>query len=126
VFSDQSFGRDCIGLLRRVLEQRGVGGFAYCLMPDHAHALVDTSQEAPLSGPVQAWKSLCYRAWRARGRSEAFWQRSFYDHALCDGEDVIHAARYILWNPVRAGLVASPHDYPLSGSFVYDFDTLTR
>ena len=32
--------------------------------------------------------------------------------------------RYILENPVRARLVASPEDYPYSGSFVYEYGEL--
>ena len=32
--------------------------------------------------------------------------------------------RYVLENPVRARLVASPEDYPYSGSFVYEYGEL--
>ncbi len=50
----------------------------------------------------------------------SFWQRSFFDHALRQDEDMKRAVLYILGNPVRKGLVQHFHDYPLCGSFVFD------
>ena len=47
------------------------------------------------------------------------WQQSFYDHALRKAEDVLDVAAYIFENPVRAGIVDDPADYPWSGSLVW-------
>jgi len=44
------------------------------------------------------------------------WQRSYFEHVLRDDEDPFQVARYILDNPVRAGLVQSPENYPFLGS----------
>jgi hypothetical protein len=41
----------------------------------------------------------------------------FYDHALRSTEGILPAVRYIVANPVRAGLVTNVADYPYSGSF---------
>ena len=46
------------------------------------------------------------------GRTGRFWQDGFHDHALRKEENVIEAARYIVANPLRAGLVSSVADYP--------------
>jgi hypothetical protein len=46
------------------------------------------------------------------------WQRSYYDHILREDEDVVGVARYVLENPVRAGLVTEVIQYPFHGSFV--------
>jgi putative transposase len=46
------------------------------------------------------------------------WQKSYYDHACRRGEDLTAAARYIVRNPVRSGLVDNAADYPFNGSFV--------
>jgi hypothetical protein len=40
--------------------------------------------------------------------------------SLRDEENVVSTAFYILGNPVRAGLVADFHDYPLCGSMEFD------
>jgi REP element-mobilizing transposase RayT len=41
VFADRSFALECIELLQQVTGQRQVKVFAFCLMPDHAHILVE-------------------------------------------------------------------------------------
>ena len=48
-----------------------------------------------------------------RGNSEPVWQRGYYDRALRRDEDRKAAARYIVMNPLRAGLVKRLGDYPL-------------
>lgn len=40
------------------------------------------------------------------------WQRGFHDRALRQEEDLIATARYVVANPLRAGLVDRIGDYP--------------
>src|SRR6266566_5826147 len=109
VFEDQDFGLECIEILANLRRTLSLRVFAFCLMPDHAHLLLSTSERIRLPEIIGRWKSLCYQTRRRRGRKEPFWQRSFFDHGLRDGEDPRTAGRYILENPVRAGLVADFH-----------------
>ena len=44
------------------------------------------------------------------------WQEGYYEHVLREDGDPRQVARYILENPIRAGLVANPLDYPYIGS----------
>jgi REP element-mobilizing transposase RayT len=46
-------------------------------------------------------------------RQGTLWQKSFYDHALRQDEDVRGIARYIVANRLRAGLVEHIGEYPL-------------
>ena len=46
-------------------------------------------------------------------RSGALWQKAYYDHALRKEEDIRAVARYIVANPLRAGLVDKLGNYPL-------------
>ena len=50
---------------------------------------------------------------RATLGESALWQRGYHDHALRKDEDIKDVARYIVANPVRAGLVARVGDYSL-------------
>jgi hypothetical protein len=43
---------------------------------------------------------------------------------LRDDEVTIDVARYILGNPVRAGLAATVEEYPYVGSLVYELKNL--
>jgi REP element-mobilizing transposase RayT len=120
VFSDIPFGLECIAHLREIRDITGTLVYAYCLMPDHVHLLLGVSHGESLPRVVGRWKSLCARSRRAREGSGFFWQRSFYDRALRDEENVVSTAIYVLGNAVRAGLVADFHDYPLCGSMEFD------
>jgi putative transposase len=40
------------------------------------------------------------------------WQSGFYDHAVRRDEDLVRLTRYVIANPLRAGLVTRIGDYP--------------
>ena len=42
----------------------------------------------------------------------ALWRKGYFDYALRADEDVKKAARYIIANPIRAGLCKSIYGYP--------------
>jgi hypothetical protein len=52
------------------------------------------------------------------------WQAGYYDRILRHDEDSLTVVRYILENPVRAGLVSRFSDYPYSGSDRYSLKEL--
>ena len=86
---------------------------SWVLMPDHLHALVELGKRHDLSRVVQHLKSrLAAAANEAIGWRGRLWQRGFHDRALRADEDLRTAARYIVANPVRAGLVEHVGDYP--------------
>lgn len=87
---------------------------AWVLMPDHAHWLVELGEGAVLSDVANRLKSASARAVNAAtgcaGRQ--VWAPGYHDHALRRDESVRGVAAYIVANPVRAGLVASPLEWP--------------
>jgi len=85
---------------------------AWVLMPDHLHCLVQLG-DSPLSSVMQSVHSLTARAINAsRCASGQVWQGAFHDRALRADDDLLEAARYLLANPLRAGLVVRVGDYP--------------
>jgi len=85
----------------------------WVLMPDHWHALIQPGARVPLPDLMQRINSLSARATNsASGRHGRVWQPAYHDHALRKDEDVLACARYIVANPLRAGLVTRLHDYP--------------
>ena len=95
----------------RAMHQRAVETvaetLAFVVMPDHVHWLIRLCDGVALGEAVRRYKAC---ATLARGRK--LWQRGFHDHALRHDEDLIAVARYVVANPVRAGLVAHAGDYP--------------
>ena len=89
---------------------------AYCFMPDHIHLLAEgTHPASDFREFARIFKQRSAFRWKERHGS-ALWQRSYYEHVLRNEEDTIGVARYLLENPVRAGLVERPEDYPYLGS----------
>ena len=84
----------------------------WVLMPDHWHGLVQLDGDDDLPAVMNGWKSKATRNMRYFGHAGPVWARGFHDRALRRDEDVITAARYIVANPLRAGLVPSVLDYP--------------
>ncbi len=86
---------------------------AWVLMPDHAHWLIQLGEKRSLSTIVGRIKAASARmANRVLKRQGPLWDRAFYDHALRADEDLRQAARYVIANPIRAGLVKRAGDYP--------------
>lgn len=86
---------------------------AWVLMPDHVHWLVSLGECFSLEELVLRLKSASARRVNAvRQTQGALWAPAYHDHALRAEEDVQAVARYIVANPVRAGLVRRVGDYP--------------
>ena len=99
---------------------------AYVLMPDHTHWLVEgLSDDSELCPFVKTAKQRTGYAFR-RQTGRALWQPSFYDSVIRNDVQVWDVIRYIVNNPVRANLVASPADYDLWGSGTASRDEILR
>ncbi len=86
--------------------------WAFVVMPDHLHWLVELG-DVDLSRLVLRVKSRSgITINRTLGQSGRLWQKGFHDHALRKDEDLQAVARYVVANPLRAGLVTSVRHYP--------------
>ena len=86
---------------------------AWVLMPDHWHGLVVLGEQDDLRSLLGRFKAVSARAVEERFRvNGCLWSRGFHDRALRDDEGVRTAARYLVANPVRAGLVEHVGNYP--------------
>ena len=88
---------------------------AWVLMPDHAHWLIELGERDDLSRLVARLKSAsagsCNDVLAAATRTSV-WQAGFHDRAIRRDEDLLAVARYVVANPLRAGLVERLGDYP--------------
>jgi len=86
---------------------------AWVLMPDHAHWLLQLGEGERLETSLGRLKAVSARQLnRQPGRRTPVWTAAFHDHALRNEKEVLPAARYIVANPIRAGLVRRVGDYP--------------
>jgi len=78
---------------------------AWCVMPNHVHAVVRPLPGFALNEILHTWKSYTAKeANRVLGRSGEFWQAEYYDHLVRDEADYVHAVDYVRRNPENAGL----------------------
>jgi putative transposase len=86
----------------------------YCFMPDHVHVLAQgASLDARPPDPIVRWKQISGYEFQ-RERQERLWQPGLFDRVLRENESTRATARYIVANPVRAGVVGHAAAYPYS------------
>ena len=119
VFRDEEDFRAFLGVLDKYKSISHYELFSYCLMGNHVHLLIRPNEEQ------------LDRVFRRIGASFVYWYNLKYDrigHLFQDrfrSEPVetdayfLGALRYILQNPVKAGLCASPEEYPYSSAKEY-------
>jgi REP element-mobilizing transposase RayT len=115
-FADREAADDVLLQFRATAASHGFEILACCVMPDHVHLLVRaTSEAADLRRFVRMAKQRSgYLARRSGGAR--LWQEGHHERVLRDGEDLLGMARYILENPLRAGLVEKIGEYEHAGS----------
>jgi putative transposase len=89
----------------------------YCFMPDHVHLIVsglaDGSNLKTFTKLAKQYSGYYY----ARGhRQQRLWQHGSNDHIVRDEVDLLERLRYVVNNPVTAGLVERAEEYPFLGS----------
>ena len=92
---------------------------AYCLMTTHYHLLIESTRAAMSQG-MHRLNGLYAQNFNARHerRGHVFEER--FSAYVVEGETYVeNACRYVLLNPVRAGLCKSPEDWPWSGGLVH-------
>ena len=79
-------------------------------MPNHVHVIVRLFCGSELGRVVHSWKSYTAKAAnRLLGRVGEFWAREYYDRCIRDEREFLRTVRYVLENPVKAGLVDWPY-----------------
>lgn len=104
----------------RVADKERFAILAYCFMPDHVHLLIEGLALDSDGRKFITKSKQCSGHAYAQAFQTRLWQPFGFEHVLRDEEKVHAVARYILENPVRAGLAATVMDYPFLGSQRYD------
>jgi putative transposase len=115
IFDDFSCARMLINTLRESEQHHQCQWLCWVIMPDHFHGLLQL-QNADEDDLAQIMKFV--KGHSAKGinqqlnRTGSIWQTGFHDHALRKEEDRLAIARYIVANPLRAGLVKKLANWP--------------
>jgi len=87
----------------------------YVFMPDHIHLFVRLNRETRLNTFIRLLKQHLGKTLSTTNNGQPRWQPGFFDHLLRHGESYTEKWEYVRQNPVRAGLVTKPEDWPYQG-----------
>ncbi len=115
IFREAADYRDFVALLKRGRERFPVSLFAFCLMPNHFHAIIRPDHHGALSAYLH-WVLGCYsRHFRActqtTGYGHVFQQRC-WTGVIEDEVHFLNVLRYVESNPVAANLVELAESWP--------------
>ncbi len=108
---------DYLGMMRVLATQvvrRGWLCHSFCLIPNHYHVLLETP-EANLAQGMRLVNGMFAQRFNARYKRYGHVFQGPYGAVLLESDDhLLEVCRYIALNPVRAGLVEAPGDWPWS------------
>jgi putative transposase len=116
IFLDDDDRRQFLALLAGTVQRYHWDCFAFCLMTTHYHLVLETTRER-LSRGVQRLNGRHAQAFNARHvrRGHLFGAR-FASWVIANEQHLGETCRYVLLNPVRAGLCRSPAEWRWSAS----------
>jgi len=113
IFTQIDIAKKVITELYVLENEKAVNTISYVLMPDHLHWQFQLLNKYTLAEVVKRLKGRTTQLInKAEQRKGSVWQADYYDHQIKNESDLIKQARYIVANPLRAGLVKNIANYP--------------
>lgn len=99
-------------ILEQTRQRHGFHVFGYIIMPEHVHLLISEPKLQKLEDTFRALKTQTSR--KLKGETKRFWQVRYHDFNVLTHVKFIEKLRYLHRNPVAAGFVERPEDWPWS------------
>ncbi|NOQ90256.1 MAG: transposase [Gammaproteobacteria bacterium] len=114
IFTDFHCARTVIHSLKHTEQLHRATSLSFIVMPDHLHWLLSLQDKYTLPQVISNIKRRsAYRINQHLNKTGSpVWQHGFHDYALREEDEIKDVARYIVANPLRAGLVDKIGDYP--------------
>ena len=116
-FTDPAAVALVLAQILRTTTEKGFEIIVWCFMPDHLHLVVeglaDGSDLKAFAKIAKQYSGYYYA--QAHGRAK-LWQKGVNDYIVRDDVDLLDRVRYVVNNPLAAGLVSRPEDYSFLGS----------
>ena len=116
IFSDADTAGQVIEEIYRLRENRHLYLLAFVIMPEHLHLLCQPLDKniSLIMRHIKRNSSMNLK--RYHGLPTPIWTKRFFDEIIETPESVLTVIEYIHYNPVKAGLVTEPEDYPFSSA----------
>lgn len=114
-----------VDVLRSCVAERKFQLHDFVVMPDHLHLLMTVHEDITIEKAMQFIKGrFSYRLKREFQYAGEVWQRGFSESRADDEESFLRYREYINQNPMKAGLVESPEQYPYCYSYLAKVKTI--
>lgn len=114
IFLDDRDYRQFVYLLGEIVEAFGIRCWNYCLMPNHYHTTMQPTRPN-FSEAIRNLNSRYAQWWNRRHeRVGHVFQGRFKDQIVDREAYLLTLSKYVVMNPVRAGLARRPDDWPWS------------
>jgi REP element-mobilizing transposase RayT len=100
-----------LALLGRVVQRHGWRCLSYCLMPNHAHLIIETPQANLGAGMQRLHGRYAQLFNRRHARVGHVFQGRYGNERIKDDAQMLTAVRYVALNPVTAGLCELPEEW---------------
>ncbi|OGR45377.1 MAG: hypothetical protein A2X35_03800 [Elusimicrobia bacterium GWA2_61_42] len=118
VFLDEEDRRIFFTILEETVRRFNILCHAYCLMTNHYHLIFETL-EGNLSRAMRYFNGVYTQAFnRKHGKVGHLFQGRYKAILIEKSSHLLEACRYIVLNPVRAGICGRPGDWPWSSYLV--------
>jgi putative transposase len=116
IYRDTEDRRTFVALFAAALRRYAWDLHTVCLMTNHYHLVLETPVERMSRG--MQWLNGAYgRIFNDRwARTGHLFGERFYSNPIEDDDELLDTCRYVIWNPVRAGLCERPDQWPWSAS----------
>ena len=109
-YLDTPHSKDTVeAILEQTRARHGACIYAYVLMPEHVHLLINEPPAILLAQFLKSFKQTCSR--QLKEDREQFWQDRYFDRNVRGIDTRSDTMHYIHQNPVKRGLVTSPDQY---------------
>ena len=114
IFEDDFDRRAFLEVMGEAVTRYGLRSYGYCLMGNHYHKVVETPR-GNLPEAMRFINGVFAQAFNRRhGRTGHLFEARYRSLVIQREGYLRRALRYVVLNPVRARLVAEPHDWPWS------------
>ena len=113
LFTQLPIAQKVIKELYTLEDEQAVKTISYVLMPDHIHWQFQLLTKYVLAEVVKRLKGRSTQSInKLTHHTGSIWQSDYFDHQIKNETDLVNQARYIVANPLRAGIVNSIGEYP--------------
>lgn len=114
IYVDDTDRRFFLSLLERSAVRYGWRCWAYCLMTNHFHLVVKTPRGVLSEGMQELNGGYARTFNRRHGREGHLFRNRFWAEQVASDSHLLESLRYVVLNPVRAGICALPEHWPWS------------